>query len=365
MASNIFKPTNLAMPSSPVSNLSESLDLLNRQSRDKEAKVDSEHPYNPGKGYRVRADKKNEYGVNFGVGYSDLVQLSEDLAVRITKVTSNQAISTTHVGEDWLKFEFWIAGEVSLVFKDRGQIDFEGRWCFIHWHPEGMDKGEWVGKGEGISVTIYCRPAYLQQVLGDQVNQLPKALQTLALNHTAEPLFEILPLTQAMAKAVTDMVNTSSIGSLRYIYIEAKTLELFSAAIEVLFRRDEELEDSVIKRLTRSEINRLHDVRDQILNNLSQPPRIMKLCRQAGMNQQKLQQGFKALFGMTISDFCVTRRMEKGRELLEMNDLTVTQVAQAVGYEFANNFSTAFKRYYGILPKTYQMRFRTNSSIGN
>lgn len=363
MASSIFKPANLDMPSSTGSNLSESLDILNKLSKNKDVIVDAEHPYNPGKGFRLKFDK--EFGENFGTGYSDLVQLREDLLVRITMATANHALSATHLGENWLKLEFWIAGEVSLVFKDRGQIDFEGRWCFIHWHPEGVDKGEWVGQGEGIAVTIYCRPSYLEQTLGNQVGQLPTALRKLALNHTAESMFEILPLTQSMARAVMDMVNISSIGSLRHMYIEAKTLELFSAAIEVLFRRDEELEDSVIKRLTRSEVNRLHDVRDHILNNLSQPPRIMSLCRQAGMNQQKLQQGFKALFGMTISDYCVTRRMEKARELLELNDLTVTQVAQSVGYEFANNFSTAFKRYFGILPKTYQMRFRANSNIAS
>jgi AraC-like DNA-binding protein len=45
--------------------------------------------------------------------------------------------------------------------------------------------------------------------------------------------------------------------------------------------------------------------------------------------------------------------------------MTVTQVAHAVGYEFANNFSTAFKRYYGILPKTYQTKFHANVNLAS
>ena len=364
-SSKRLKTPDAKMPSSPTMCLSESLHLLNEMRKKRDGSADSEQPYNPGSGFRDRADSTNEYGEPFGTGYSDLVQLRDDLLVRITSAVSDRTVTSVRSGENWLKFEFWIAGKASLIFEDCGQIDFEGRWCFVHWHPKGVDKGELVGEGEGIAVTIYCRPSFLEDVLGDQVNELPKPFRELVVTHCPDSMFEILPLTEKMARAVTDMVNAKSIGNLRHIFMYAKTMELFSAAIDILFMRDEESEHSVIKRLNRSEITRLQAVRDHIVNNLANPPKIATLCRRAGMSQQKLQQGFKALFNETISEFCVARRMEKARELLELNDLTVTQVAHAVGYEFANNFSTAYKRYFGILPKTYQMKFSANVNLAD
>lgn len=351
------------MPSTPSTRLADSLDILNRMRKEHGAPASAEQPYNPGIGFRERAEDANEFGESCGTGYSDIVSLQPDLAVRITHANFDHAISYVRSGENWLKFEFWIAGKASLVFENCGQIDFEGRWCFVHWHPKGVDKGEWVSEGEGIVVTIYCRPSFLHETLVDQVKDLPSGLRELATTHNADTLVEILPLTRTMARAVLDLVTDSSIGYVRQLYVEAKTKELFAAAINALFKRDEESEHSVIKRLNNSEISRLQSVRDHIANNLANPPKIAALCRKAAMSQQKLQQGFKALFNETISEYCLATRMEKAREHLELNDLTVTQVAHVVGYEFANNFSTAYKKYYGILPKTYQMKFSAKVNL--
>ncbi len=363
MTSNSSRVPNLARPGENGIHSVTALTISDHWRSATRLPLDCDQPYDAGVGYRVRADRENEYGEKFGTGYSDLVKLADDLMVRITNAVADHAITATHPGENWLKLEFWIAGKVSLLIEGLGQIDFEGRWCFLHWHPRGVSKEEWVGEGEGMAVTIYCRPSFLHRVLGAQSALLPLGLRQLADSERADSLCEILPLTQSMGKAVSDMVNAGGTGNLRAIYIEAKTMELFASAIEMLFRRDEEQELSAINRLSNSEIDRLHEVREHILQNLSQPPRIVELAGKACMNQQKLQQGFKALFDETISQYSITRRMEKARELLEHNDLTVSQIALSVGYEFANNFSTAFKRHFGILPKTYQMKFRARINL--
>jgi AraC-like DNA-binding protein len=44
--------------------------------------------------------------------------------------------------------------------------------------------------------------------------------------------------------------------------------------------------------------------------------------------------------------------MEQAKKLLETTPLSVTQIALEVGYEYASNFTTAFRRHFGITPKS-------------
>lgn len=339
--------------------------LIDQPSREGGGEVSADNPYEIGQGVRELASELSEQAAGVVSGFSDLVKIEDDLFIRITNIICDREIQFTRPGENWLKLEFWIAGKESLIFQGRGQVDFEGRWCLINWHPEGIAKGEWVSSGEGIVVTIYCRPTFLSKVLGDQVEQLPSSFQKLALEGHSESIFEILPLTNSMANAVTDLIRMNCLGRLRQLYVKAKTLELFSSAVEILMLQDSEDAHSTIKRLTRSEIQRVQGVRDHILQNLSSPPKIKDLSSMAAMNQQKLQQIFKALYNDTIADFCIKNRMEYARKLLEQNEMNVTQVAHTVGYDYANNFSTAFRRFYGVLPKTYQGRFRSTITVSD
>jgi len=339
--------------------------LIDQPAREGVADLSPDNPYETGHGIREFASDLSEQAGGVVSGFSDLVKIEDDLLIRITSIVTDRDIQFTRPGENWLKLEFWIAGKESLVFEDKGQVDFEGRWCFINWHPEGIPKGEWVSSGEGIVVTIYCRPAFLNKVLGEQVEQLPNDFQQLALQSHSESIFEVLPLTNSMASAVSDLVRMKCLGRLRQLYVKAKTLELFASAIEILMLQGGESEHSAIRRLTRSEIRRVQAVRDHILENLSSPPKIKQMSSLAAMNQQKLQQIFKVLYNDTIADFCIKSRMELARKLLEENDMNVTQVAHSVGYDYANNFSTAFRRFYGVLPKTYQARFRSNLTVSD
>ena len=59
---------------------------------------------------------------------------------------------------------------------------------------------------------------------------------------------------------------------------------------------------------------------------------------------------FKKETGITIKQYILDRRMEKARKMLEQTDLTVTEVAERMGYESSAYFITSFRKYYGITP---------------
>lgn len=77
---------------------------------------------------------------------------------------------------------------------------------------------------------------------------------------------------------------------------------------------------------------------------------IRELSRKVAINECYLKKGFKALVGKTVHDYQQDMRMNKAKELLRQQGLSVTEVANTLGFSSISHFSTAFKRVTGMKP---------------
>jgi AraC-like DNA-binding protein len=351
-----FHAPSLSVPEWPVSDRARDRELLRSSLEFPEAFATRSQPYPRGAGVRVRfEDVERIFGRNVGEGYSDFIQLSEDLCARV--VNARVAVPTgLHCrGEDWLKIEVYTSGRQSLVFQEVGQIDLQARWCHVHLHPEGIAKGDWMAQGiVGTGLIVYLRPSYLRERLAETIDRLPKELRDFAIDGRSSFMFESLPVTTQMASAVADLVATPYLGSLRRLYLESKATEIVSGAFHALTQTENLAVGRV--RLRQRDIERLHFVRGVIEREYANPPPIVELARRVGVNQQKLKCGFKALFGMTIFECCQAKRLAVAADMLENSGASVTEAALAAGYEYPSNFAIAFKRKYGIAPKELRKR---------
>ncbi|MGG5506872.1 MULTISPECIES: helix-turn-helix transcriptional regulator [unclassified Myroides] len=91
----------------------------------------------------------------------------------------------------------------------------------------------------------------------------------------------------------------------------------------------------------------LHQIKHYITMNYNQSFTLTELAHQAGINQTKLKQGFKALFGQTTFQYLHDLRMQQALELLQNQTHTIGEIAEMVGYKHSHHFTTAFKKYYG------------------
>lgn len=78
---------------------------------------------------------------------------------------------------------------------------------------------------------------------------------------------------------------------------------------------------------------------------------VATLARNMGLSPSALQRHFRQIYGTSIDDYRRTQRLERAHALLEQTGCSVLEVAHASGYTSAANFSTAFKRHFGISPK--------------
>lgn len=79
-------------------------------------------------------------------------------------------------------------------------------------------------------------------------------------------------------------------------------------------------------------------------------------ARCLGISKSHLSATFKADMGCTFSDYLYACRMKAAKELLEMGQHKIYEIAEKVGYPDIAQFSKRFKQYYGISPRDMQKR---------
>lgn len=103
--------------------------------------------------------------------------------------------------------------------------------------------------------------------------------------------------------------------------------------------------------LSREDINRVMEIESFLTNDVFSPaPYIQDLAKKVNISETKLKNNFRTVFGMPIYQYYQKARMQAAREVLESNKYSIKQVALEMGYHNLSNFSTAFKKEFGILP---------------
>ena len=82
--------------------------------------------------------------------------------------------------------------------------------------------------------------------------------------------------------------------------------------------------------------------------------KVEDLAAVAGFSSSHFRRIFKSLTGKTLSLYIQTLRVQEACELLKNKEMSVEQVAEAVGYSDMKHFYTVFKRITCKLPKAFR-----------
>ncbi|MCP4118653.1 MAG: helix-turn-helix transcriptional regulator [Desulfobacteraceae bacterium] len=166
------------------------------------------------------------------------------------------------------------------------------------------------------------------------------------------------PCVHAIARQI---LSEPANGIPRRMFLEGKALELISRQIARLNSMEGGHSPKTV--LSPLERNRIHDARDLLIQNLEKPPTLSQLSRQVCLSINKLQSGFRDVFGMSVFAFLRDYKMQQARQLFQEGEMNVSQVAWAVGYVNVSHFSTAFKHKFNILPKHYLREMRREQRL--
>jgi AraC family transcriptional regulator len=91
---------------------------------------------------------------------------------------------------------------------------------------------------------------------------------------------------------------------------------------------------------------------------LSQNIRIDELATEARLSLFHFARMFKQSVGVPPRAYLTRLRLEKACELLEMSDLSITEIAQEVGYSSNQVFARVFLKHRCMSPSDYRRAFR-------
>jgi len=86
------------------------------------------------------------------------------------------------------------------------------------------------------------------------------------------------------------------------------------------------------------------------LHYLDQGLTLESLAKLFSLNKEYLSRGWKNEFGVLFSDYLLSLKMTKARELLRTSSLSIASVGNFIGYDDPANFYRAFKKFFGINP---------------
>ena len=158
-----------------------------------------------------------------------------------------------------------------------------------------------------------------------------------------------LQLTKEMRHTIDGMLDCRQRSKLKRMFLDARIMELLMYQLEQLGQQKSQEKDA----LTEVEVLKMEMLMELLQQQYKNPPTHKQLARKILLNESKLRLIFKRYFGLTIYEYVTRLRMEEGRRLLlEHSHLTMAEVAEQLGFKHQASFTHAFKRYFGIPPKT-------------
>jgi AraC-like DNA-binding protein len=163
------------------------------------------------------------------------------------------------------------------------------------------------------------------------------------------------------ADLVEDITNKEFSGFLRSIFLEGKLLNML--VMQITQYQDDQSEDTP-QILRKSDAEKVKLAQNLIEENLSTNYSVEVLAREAGTNINKLQEGFKSMYGLTVNKYMQQVKLDKAKELLVTSEHNISEIVNLIGLNNRSYFSKVFKERYGVSPN-YFLSSRKEVSSGN
>lgn len=202
-----------------------------------------------------------------------------------------------------------------------------------------------------VEINVHLDPALFQEFAGSSSH-----LASVGLAHLMRPLERpyyqrSAPITPAMQMVAHQLLHCPFQGITQKMYLESKVWELLALIIE----QERNLHQTPTSQpaLKPDDIERIYLAKEILIQQMSQPPSLLDLARQVGLNDCTLKRGFRQVFGKTAFGYLHDYRLEQARQLLHHCHLNVSEVARTIGFANRSYFAAAFRKKYGISPKHY------------
>jgi len=155
---------------------------------------------------------------------------------------------------------------------------------------------------------------------------------------------------------LTGMLDFTAENFTRKLFLEGMAYQILTH--QILQYQDDKKEEGSRKLLRSSELKQINHISSLIESNISDIPTVENLAREAGLNVNKLQEGFKKLYGTTVNNYVQKTRLDAAYNLLTKTDLSISEIVNAIGLSSKSYFSKIFKEKHSISPSEFRKKQR-------
>ncbi|MDZ7960271.1 MAG: AraC family transcriptional regulator [Aulosira sp. DedQUE10] len=212
---------------------------------------------------------------------------------------------------------------------------------------------EWWKAGEKYSrIYLKIEPQEFFRSFGEEeLEQIPISLRQALIGDKVQPCYYQGKITRQMRRVLREILQCPYQGLIKRMYLETKAVELITLHFQQF--QEQDVHDHSLSAKNLSDIEKIYQAKEILLSNLENPPSLIELARQVGLNDFKLKCGFRQVFGTSAFKYLHDYRLEKAKQLLVSGEMNVAEVAFRVGFDSRSYFALAFRKKFGLNPKQY------------
>jgi AraC-like DNA-binding protein len=269
-------------------------------------------------------------------------------------VVDNEATTNTSE-DDFLGFYFNTGTAHGYkIHGFRQGIIHHGRYNLVY-----LPKNSWEltpPKSGYSAFTFQITPAYLQLIAS--------GFETFNLN---EKLCEFIASVALKTPASLSNINLQATSHmLRIIQRDKENKTYLKGIVKAMYRQSqmtnllfscfEHMDAHYTAKLHKTEMVRLRAAHRYVIQNLTTRYPTSALADLVQLDQQRLEEGFKVVYGDTIDQLQRYERITIAQNLLLSTRLTEKKIALQLGYPTTASFSKDFTSYYGYPPTDARQR---------
>ena len=247
----------------------------------------------------------------------------------------------------FIQFHFCISGSITFNY-NKGAYNLkldEGKFLTLYNPEKHLTIDASLTKNSKV-ISVLIPIVEFHKLFSSSSSDIP-FFENKSLNqkHYSENL-----ISNSILIVLNQIIKNDMDNSTRSLLYKAKIYELFS----LIFKKTKEIDLDQCPFLKNDEnLKKIAKAKDVILKDIKNPPSLIELSKTIDLSLKNLKKGFKEIYGKPVYKYLFDFKMERAKQLLSNGNLNVNEVSYDLGYSSSSHFIAAFKKKYGITPRTY------------
>jgi transcriptional regulator GlxA family with amidase domain len=167
----------------------------------------------------------------------------------------------------------------------------------------------------------------------------------------------VLPVDPDLRRFAREIMAPGGAAGLRGLRIEARVMDMIAGQLSLLRPGADGDQRG-------DEGTRVAEAVELLCADLCSPPSPRALARVVGMSERQLQAAFRERLGASVAEYLREQRLAQAHHRLCNDAMSVSEVAERVGYANASNLIKALRRRFGASPSDLRGGAARTTSTG-